>query len=106
MCGEKTGCEIAFRRAKINALKVYRDELKVSLKTLNQLYYTMNKSNKFNEKSYENKMLQRQINRISFDLTTIKETINDERKSLKEYLEEKEKFYVKIRSLRAKGKNN
>lgn len=59
MAGEKTGCEIALRRAKINALRGYRDELKIQLKTLKQLYYSMNQSNSFNEKSYENRMLQR-----------------------------------------------
>ena len=35
MASEKTGCEIAFKRAKINALREYRDELKASLKALN-----------------------------------------------------------------------
>lgn len=59
MMSEKTGCEIAFRRAKIEVLKSYRDELKIKLEALRQLYYSMNQSNKFNEKSYENKMLQR-----------------------------------------------
>ena len=38
MSSEKTGCEIAFRRARINALRGYRDELKIKLKALNQLY--------------------------------------------------------------------
>ena len=58
MCSEKTGSEIACRRANIDALRSYRDELKIALKALNQLYYSMNKSKKFNEKSYENRMLQ------------------------------------------------
>ena len=43
MKGQKTGCEIAFRRAKINALRGYRDELKTQLKALNQLFYSINK---------------------------------------------------------------
>lgn len=42
MKGEKTGCEIAFRRAHINALRGYRDELKIKINALNQLYYAMN----------------------------------------------------------------
>lgn len=105
MAGEKTGCEIALRRAKINALRGYRDELKIQLKTLNQLYYSMNKSNKFNEKSYENKMLQRQINRINFDLTTTKEMIVSEKQELRDYLQQKEEFYTKIRRMRKKGQN-
>ena len=61
MKGEKTGCEIALRRAKIAALRGYRDELKIRLSALNQYYHSMNMSHRFNEKSYENKMLQRQI---------------------------------------------
>ena len=106
MAGEKTGCEIALRRAKINALRGYRDELKIQLKTLKQLYYSMNQSNSFNEKSYENRMLQRQINRISFDLATTKEMIASEKQDLIEYLKNKEEFYTKIRRMRKKDKTN
>ena len=97
MSSEKTGCEIAFRRARINALRGYRDELKIKLKALNQLFYSMNKSYRFNEKSYENKMLQRQIRMIDFDLTTTKEMIATEEQSLRQYLSEKDKFYTKTR---------
>ena len=49
MTSEKTGCEIALRRAKINALRGYRDELKIRLSALNQYYHSMNMSNRFNE---------------------------------------------------------
>lgn len=59
MKSEKTGCEIAFRRAKIHAMQDYRDSLKTKLSALNQLYYSMKHSTHFDEKSYENKMLQR-----------------------------------------------
>ena len=97
MSSEKTGCEIAFRRARINALRGYRDELKIKLKALNQLFYSMNKSYRFNEKSYENKMLQRQMRMIDFDLTTTKEMIATEEQSLRQYLSDKDKFYTKTR---------
>lgn len=106
MMSEKTGCEIALRRAKIKALKDYRNELKIGLRALNQLYYSMAHSTHFNEKSYENKMLQRQIRQINFDLTTTKEIIATEEQSLKTYLTEKDKFYNKIRSMRHKDKSN
>lgn len=106
MMSEKTGCEIAFKRAKIDALKAYRDELKIQLKALNQLYYSINKSKKFNEKSYENLMLQRQIRLISFDLDTAKEMLADEKQNLYTYIQEKEKFYSKIRFNRQKANNN
>ena len=59
---EKFGLGVAHLRASIKALQHYRNnELKPKLKALKQLYYSMNKSKKFNEKSYENIMLQRQI---------------------------------------------
>ncbi len=103
MASEKTGCEIAFKRAKINALREYRDELKASLKALNQFYYSINKSKQFNEKSYENRMLQRQIRTINFDLATTKEIIASEQQNLRQYIEEKDKFYVKIRKNRNKA---
>lgn len=100
MMSEKTGCEIAFRRAKIYALREYRDELKLKRQALSQLYYSMNQSNKFNEKSYENKMLQRQIRLLDFDLITTKEIIATEQQNLKDYLKKKDDFYNKTRSRR------
>ena len=110
MKGQKTGCEIAFRRARISALRGYRDELKIRLAALKQLYYSMNISHRFNEKSYENKMLQRQIRMTDFDLTTTKEMIATEEKNLRAYIKEKDEFYNKTRKRRAmreeKANNN
>lgn len=106
MCSEKTGCEIALRRAKINALKDYRNEVKIRLSALNQLYYSMNRSKYFNKKSYENKMLQRQIRLTNFDLDTVKEMIVSEQQSLKSYIDEKDKFYNKTRLRRKKANGN
>ena len=106
MKGQKTGCEIAFRRARINALRGYRDELKIQLKALNQLYYSMNRSTKFNEKSYENRMLYRQIRMINFDLTTTKEMIATEQENLRTYIKEKDEFYNKTRMRRKKANIN
>lgn len=100
MKSEKTGCEIAFRRAKIYAMQDYRDELKIKLSALNQLYYSMKHSTHFNEKSYENKMLQRQIHLIKFDLDTAKEIIASEQKNLKEYIDAKDNFYKNTRTRR------
>lgn len=103
MKGEKTGCEIAFKRARIHALRGYRDELKIKLSTLKQLYYTMNRSKHFNPKSYENKMLQRQLRMINFDLDTVKEILATEEQNLREYLKNKDDFYVKTR-IRREGR--
>ena len=106
MKGEKTGCEIALRRAKIAALRGYRDELKIRLSALNQYYYSMNMSCKFNEKSYENKMLQRQIRQIKFDLDTTKEMIAGEELSLRAYIKSKDVFYTQTRKRRQKANIN
>lgn len=106
MANEKTGCEIAFRRARINALRGYRDELKIKLSALNQLYHSMNMSYRFNEKSYENKMLQRQIRQINFDLATAKEMIATEQENLRTYIKEKDEFYTKTRMRRNKANNH
>lgn len=102
MMSEKTGCEIAFRRAKIHALQGYKEILKNKLSSLNQLYYSMKHSTHFNEKSYENKMLQRQIRLITFDLDTTKEIIATEQQNLKEYIDKKDEFYKHTRERRKK----
>ena len=98
MMSEKTGMEIAYRRATIDYLKYVRDmELKPALKALKQLYYTMKHSTHFNPKSYENSKLQRHIRMYEFDLETINELIVDERKNLKDYINKKDEFYKKTR---------
>ena len=51
----------------------------------------MNKSKNFNEKSYENRMLQRQIRLYEFDLDTTKLQLATLKKKLKERLENQEK---------------
>ena len=106
MASEKTGCEIALRRAKINALRGYRDELKIRLSALNQYYHSMNMSYRFNEKSYENKMLQRQIRQIKFDLDTTKEMIASEELNLRAYIKSKDVFYTQTRKRRQKANNH
>ena len=96
MMSEKTGMEIAYRRATIDYLKYVRDmELKPALKALKQLYYTMKHSTHFNPKSYENSKLQRHIRMYEFDLETINELIVNERKNLKDYIDKKDEFYKK-----------
>ena len=60
MLSEKTGNEIAYSRALIEAYNYRRNcIIKPGLKALNQLYYSMKHSKKFNKKSYEMKMLYR-----------------------------------------------
>lgn len=106
MMSEKTGCEIAFRRAKIDVLRALRDDYKIRIKALNELYYSMKHSKKFNPNSYENKMLCKSIKRLNFDLETTKEMIASEQKNLKEYINSKDNFYKQIRARRQLGNNN
>lgn len=100
MENEKTGYEIAFKRAKIASYRRYRDELKERLAALNQLFYSMKMSKHFNPNSYENRMLQRQIRLTKMDLDTAKEMIATEQQKLREYINAKDEFYKKIRSNR------
>ena len=60
----------------------------------------MNRSKHFNPKSYENIMLWRQIRQKENDLATINDMITDQKKQLKEYIDEKEKFYKRVRANR------
>ena len=105
MKSEKTGCEIAFKRAKIKLYQAYKNEIEIKIKAIHDLYYSLNQSKSFNENSYESKMIQRQLRLLQFDLTTAKEIIATERKFLKEYIDSKENFYKRIRANR-KHKGN
>lgn len=106
MASEKVGCEIAYTRAAIDSLKYERDcIIKPSLKALRQLYYSMKHSKKFNPKSYETKMIRRQIQNWEFDLATVNDMIATERKILKDYIDTKEILYQGIRKRREAGQN-
>ena len=102
MMSEKTGLDIARRRAEINAYKAYKYKLQNELGALKQLYYSMKHSSKFNPKSYENIMLQRQIKLKEEDIATVKDMILGERIKLKIYIAEKDALYKQLRKLRAK----
>lgn len=104
MKSEKTGCTIALLRAEIKYyLHLKNNVFKPQLKALNQLYYSINKSKKFNEKSYENRMLQRQIRQQEYDLYLINEMLKDKKDYLKNYIQSKNEFYLKIRKNRNKN---
>lgn len=100
MMNKMTGIEIARHRAEINGYKAYKYKLKNKLDALNQLYYSMKHSKKFNPKSYENIMLQRQIRLIKEDITAVNNIIAEELVFLKVYIAEKEAFYKQLRKIR------
>lgn len=95
------GSTIAEMRAQIAAAKTYRDDLKIKLSALKQLYYSMKHSKKFNPKGYENKMLHRQIKLIENDLSIAKHQLAVLKLDLYEYINDKDELHKKI-----KGKRN
>ena len=106
MASEKVGCEIAYSRAAVNSLKYERDNIiKPSLKALKQLYYSMNRSKRFNPKSYEYKMLKRQIECWEFDLAMISDMIDTETTWIRDYINTKEALYQNIRANRNNRQN-
>lgn len=105
MANEKTGCYIAERRAYIKYLGYIRDnEIKPELKALKKFYNVINQSKYYNEQDYSNQMLLRNIKRLEDDLAALKEEIQEERQSLKNYIDEKETFYQNVRKYRGKSK--
>ena len=95
---QKDGCKIALHRATIKYFQAVRDnEIKPALRGLKELYHSMDRSYRFNPNSYENKMLQRKIQAYENDLSTIKQMLVNERKKLKNFIDEKEKMYEIMR---------
>ena len=97
-----TGYTIAEYRAQIAAAKTYRNDLRMKLSALKQLYYSMKQSTHFNPESYENKMLQRQIRLTENDLSIAKHQIAVLKVELYEYLLDKKDFHEALRKTREK----
>jgi hypothetical protein len=96
---ERTGCYIAETRAVIRVLRYQRDhEIKPTLAAFNHLYSNMKTSKYYNPKSYEAKMLRRQIRSLENELAAVNADLAAERTSLSEYLKSKEKLYTKLRA--------
>ena len=101
MCSERTGLMLASYRAEKKALQGIRtNTLRPQLAVLKQLYYSMNQSKEFNEKSYENQMLQSQIRSIKKQIDTVNYKIAMVDQKLRETIQEKEKFYQAVRKKR------
>lgn len=98
MMSKLTGQTIAEYRATLQYLRFIRDcELQPQLKALKQLYYSMKHSKYFNPKSYEAKMLYRQINILKDDLKENKYLIDFTKKELEAYLTTKERDHKQLR---------
>lgn len=100
---EYVGETISQTRAKIEMLKDIRDnEIKPQIKILNHLYTNMSTSTRFNPKSYEAKMLRRQLQIKRADL----EAINDLIESLKLYIKDYLNNYAIARKILEKKAQN
>lgn len=98
MMSKLTGQTIAEMRATIKYLRFIRDcELQPQLKALKQLYYSMNHSKYFNPKSYEVKMLYKQINNLKEDLKENKYLIDLTKAQLEAYIISKEHDHQQLR---------
>ena len=107
MMSERTGYEIASRRAYISYLRHIRDnELKPALNVLLELKSEIIHSPRFSPKTYESKSLYRKIVQKQEELEVIKEEIQREKASLKIYLWNKDNFYSAIRKRRNNDKND
>ena len=85
----------------IKAMKCHKKYcLLPSLKSLQQLKYSMKHSTKFNPKSYENKMLNRQIQLWETDIKNITQMIKQMEQCLKDYINSKEQAYQMFRKYR------
>ena len=105
MMSEKTGCEIAYHRALISALRSRRDELKNQYQGLHNYYYSMVDSKYFDAESYPIRRLLDHLEMIKNDINSIKEEIENEQAFIKFYINSKNEFYEKIRHNR-KAENN
>jgi hypothetical protein len=104
---EKVGQVIAGTRAQIKMLQDYaNNSLVPQLKALMEYYYTIKHSKNYNPKSYESKMLYRRIQFIKNQLTAVKEEINNRKQELKEYIDQKDEFYKKLRANRNKSNSD
>ena len=101
MSSEKTGCEIAYYRASIKLVQHFiMNDITPRLNALKQLYYSINHSSQYNPKSYESRMIRRQLRLVENELAIAKEMVVERKEQLKEYLKKKEEFYEMVRSMR------
>lgn len=100
MQNELTGVHIAQERAIIKLLQYRRNEIKHRLAALNQLFYSVNCSKRYDPHGYMENMLQHQIDNTQEDLITIKQNLKERQVNLFQYINSKDDFYQHIRKNR------
>lgn len=99
---ENFGLEIAEIRARLAQLRYIRDnEIKPSLKALKHLHATMQQSKFYNKKSYEARMLWRQIKYYESCLDSIKQIIIE----YNSYIKNQSRFINTIKQRLENGQN-
>lgn len=94
----RTGEIIAFNRAYIKYLQHMRNtQVDPILKVLTDLYKNMASSHRFNSKSFEAIQLYKEIKYYEENKRVINQLIKDTREYLKNYINEKDKFYQRMR---------
>ena len=98
MMSERTGLTIAEARAHIQLLKAKKKyEIQPKIDVLRHLLTNIQSSKNHNPKAYESCMLRSQLAHWESQLTEINADIADEEKYLKEYIDQKDKLYRKLR---------
>ena len=99
MESERTGLTIAEARAYIKMMKfIKKYEIKPKVDILYHLMNNIKSSKYHNSKVYEFRMIRNQYNYWNKKFEEIKTNINDEEKYLKEYIDQKDKLYHKLRA--------
>ena len=104
MANEKTGLTIAKTRAQTQFITYKISQLREQLKSLQHLENCMLQSKHYNQKSYEARMLHRQIKIKENQIKTLVNERLELREDLYRYLQKKEEFYKKIRKQRKENK--
>jgi hypothetical protein len=99
MMSERTGLTIAEARAHIQMLKAKKKyEIQPKIDVLRHLLTNIQSSKNHNPKAYESCMLRSQLAHWESQLAEINADIADEEKYLKEYIDQKDKLYRKLRA--------
>ena len=99
MESERTGLTIAEARAYIKMMRfIKKYEIKPKVDILYHLMNNIKLSKYHNPKAYEFRMIRNQYNYWNKKFEEIKTNINDEERYLKEYIDQKDKLYHKLRA--------
>ena len=107
MCSRQTGTIIADFRLFIKYCQYEKNNiLRPQLKMLCHLKSLYERDSNYNEHSYENKMLRKQIRIVEEEIEATKENIENIKKELKDFIDCKDSFYKKVRKYRGQNKLN